>query len=131
MLVDHGCCACCLRLDGGGEDRAWLVLQELQPGRDIRSIIGPRLVRDSEVREQERCGQPGGRFLHRNRVLSPLAAEIAVETLSRAAGMGCLVNMGGVEGVPPYDASCRTLIGGRRGSGLLTRLPLFTRLPMT
>src|SRR3546814_2982186 len=62
-------------------------------------VIGSRFVRDPEIGEQERCGQLGGRFLHGERVLGPLGAEIPVEPMGCATGMSCLVNMGGVEAV--------------------------------
>src|SRR3546814_8358489 len=60
-------------------------------------MIGTRIVRDAEVGKQERGGQLGGRFLHRERVLGPPGAEIPVEPMRRAAGMGTLVDMGAVE----------------------------------
>src|SRR3546814_20049147 len=62
-------------------------------------VIGSRFVRDPESGEQERGGQLGGRFLHGERVLGPLGAEIPVEPMGCATGMSCLVNMGGVEAV--------------------------------
>src|SRR3546814_5860753 len=71
----------------------------LQPGGDVGRVIGSRFVRDPEIGEQERCGQLGGRFLHGERVLGPLGAEIPVEPMGCATGMSCLVNMGGVEAV--------------------------------
>src|SRR3546814_18750581 len=86
-----------LRLAGRSEDRAAVVLQHLKPGGDIGGMIGTRIVRDAEVGKQERGGQLGGRFLHRERVLGPPGAEIPVEPMRRAAGMGTPLDIGAAE----------------------------------
>src|SRR3546814_20728253 len=81
-------------------------------------MIGTRIVRDAEVGKQERGGQLGGRFLHRERVLGPPGAEIPVEPMRRAAGMGTLEDMGAVASMRFTEGCDVRHVDSSEGSGV-------------
>ena len=69
-----------LRVGGGGEDGAVVVLQNFQPVGDIGGVILARLKRQFEIGAEESGAQFGDEFLLRVAFIAPaLAAEVAVK----------------------------------------------------
>ena len=72
-----------LRMSGGAEDRAFVVLQDLQPRRDIRRMIGTVFEAQPEIGAQERRTQFGNElFAGIAFIAEALAPEIAVKARS-------------------------------------------------
>jgi len=76
MQIIHGA----LRVGGGGEDCAVVVLQDLQPEGDVRSVIVTDFRREFEIGAQERASQFGNEFLVGIAGVAPaLAPEFTVK----------------------------------------------------
>src|ERR1035438_7923643 len=73
---------CSLGMGSGGKNGAVVVLQNLQPCRDIGGVLLPRFLLQFEVGAQESRAQLGNEFLAAVTFIAPaLAAEVAVEAL--------------------------------------------------
>jgi hypothetical protein len=69
-----------LRMGRGGEDRALVVLQYLDPGRDIGSVIAADLGHQVKIGRKECRTQFGDKLLHGvTFIAETLAPEIAVK----------------------------------------------------
>jgi hypothetical protein len=53
------------RARGRGEYRLGIVLQELQPVREILRVVGAHILRDAKLGAQEGGADPGHKFLDR------------------------------------------------------------------
>ena len=70
-----------LRVGGSGEDRTLVLTQDLQPVREVRSMILARLGGDAEIRTEERRTQLGHEFLTGVSVIAKaFASKLPVET---------------------------------------------------
>jgi hypothetical protein len=68
-----------LRMGGGGEDRALIVLQHVKPRRDVAGVIGARFGRDREVGAEECRAKLGDQLLGGIAFIAPaLAGEFAL-----------------------------------------------------
>ena len=82
---------CGLGLAGGCENRTWVILEHAQPGRDVGGVIGPWMMGDTEIREDERCGKFGANLLDREAVALEPFGEVAVEPVLCASGVTTFV----------------------------------------
>jgi hypothetical protein len=67
-----------LRLAGGGEDRAWIGLEDRQPGPNVGRVLASRPMRDAEVGHHETRGQLTDDLVHRVLCRTEAAGEVAV-----------------------------------------------------
>src|SRR5260370_39770284 len=85
-----------LRVRGGGEDRALVLAEDLEPMRQVRGVVLTRLWRDAEIRAQERGAQLSDElFTGVARVAEALAAEVAIETARMLRPVRQLMRFGG------------------------------------
>lgn len=82
---------CGLGLAGSCENRTWVILEHAQPGRDVGGVIGPWVMGDTEIREDERCGKFGANLLDREAVALEPFGEVAVEPVLCASGVTTFV----------------------------------------
>lgn len=81
-----------LRVRGGGEDRAAVVLQNFEPVGDIGGVIFAGLQRQFKIGAQEGCAQFGDQFfLGIGVAAEAVAAEVAVKAVFAARPMGQLM----------------------------------------
>jgi hypothetical protein len=65
---------------GSGEDRPLVVLEDLEPACDVRSVILARLKREFEIGAEKRTAKLGNKLFARVAFITPaLATEIAIK----------------------------------------------------
>jgi hypothetical protein len=75
----------CLRCSG--EDGARMVFQKRQPRRDVGGVVGPRMMGDAEIGEDEASRQFGGDLFDAARFASKPCPEIAIKARHSAGRM--------------------------------------------
>src|ERR1700730_16975047 len=68
-------------LGGGGEDGAVVLLQELQPMREVLRMVGTHILGDGELGAQEGAGNFSDQLLRHILLIAKALAEIAVEAV--------------------------------------------------
>ena len=76
---------------GGGEDGARVVLEEAQPGCHVGGVIGPGMMGDAQIRQDEGSGQFGGGFFDRQPIALEPFLEVPVEPVLCASGVSCFM----------------------------------------
>ena len=84
-----------LGMGGGREDRALVLLQHLQPVRQVGRMIGLNLGRDAEIRTQKSRTQFGHQFLEGIGAITEAPAELARVAVGVARPVDQLVGLGG------------------------------------
>ena len=74
-----------LRVGGGGEDRALVFLQHLEPVPQIGGVVVSRLRRDAEVGAEESGSQLGNQFLAGVGVIAKPFAQDTRQAATRAS----------------------------------------------
>ncbi len=69
------------RLGGGGEDGAGVVLQELEPLREVLRMVGADILRDAKLGTEERAADLGDQFFGGIGGIAKALAEFAVEAV--------------------------------------------------
>jgi hypothetical protein len=80
-----------LGVSSGSEDRAFVVLQNFKPVRDVTGMIFSRLRSDAKIGGQERAAKFGNKLLGGIAFVAPtLASELAIEPLFVASPVGLM-----------------------------------------
>jgi hypothetical protein len=92
-----------LRVGGGAENRALIVLEHRKPHGDVGGMVVPHFRRQAKVGAQERGSQLGHQFLAGIALVAPaLAAKVALQRCRVACPVCALVGQSRVEalGIP-------------------------------
>ena len=96
-----------LRIGGGGEDRALVVLQDCEPVGDIAGVIRARLGRDAEIGAEKGGTKLGDQFLGGIAFIAPaLAAEFAGEARGVPGPVSSYADIG-ISSIMPTPGLCR------------------------
>lgn len=76
-----------LRVGGCGEDRAFVVLQDLEPCCEIGGMIFPRVRRDGEIGAQESRPHLGDQFFKRIGMITETLAELATLVVTSSVNL--------------------------------------------
>jgi hypothetical protein len=90
LLGMHPVCRL-LRLAGGGEDRARIILEGLEPRGNVGGMLRPRSMGNAEIGQDETRRQLTDDLVHGVVRRAEAAGEIAVERVLRPCAVCCLV----------------------------------------
>jgi hypothetical protein len=80
-----------LRLAGGGEDRAWVGLEDRQPGSEVSCVLLTRPMRDAEIGHHETGRQLRHDLVHGVLGRAEASGEVAVQPVGCPDGMAAFV----------------------------------------
>ena len=80
-----------LGLAGGHEDGPGILLQDLEPGRDVGGVVWPRLVGDAQIGKDEAAEDLDHDLLKGVRRRAKAAREVAGEPMRGAGGVPALM----------------------------------------
>ena len=85
-----------LGLGRGGEQGALVGSKDAQPVREVGGVIGPRFIRDAQIRAEEGRAQLGDKLLGGVGGFVKPALQVAVEAVRRSGPVDALMRAGDV-----------------------------------